>query len=427
MSSFTHFQTLLAGQKIHPALHFAETFATVGVLTSDNEVVIVSSDGHVLPASQFDSSWLLCPSVAYRGVATRWDASKRDAWVQGTPCPTLGQAVAWVRNVLLHYLELRRPEEASLVACWIVGTYFHRLFHAFPRLHFFGERGTGKSKLLQLAALLAFNGLFRISPTVAVLFRLIEPLRPTLCLDEVENLAGQNNKDLLAIINSGYKVGGVVDRVSAAEDRHIETFEVYSPLALAGISGLNQVTEDRCITLILDRGQDPDMLNREIDSEHPYFSDIRHTCYCRTLSEFQRVREAKDTLALPSWLVGRQRELYRPLLTLAALADSDGDWTIQKDVLLVAQSELSQRGGMALESECLLNTLHGLLGNQNAQAVRPMELVLHLEAALHRRLTPERIGRSLTRFGFEKKRDSAGTSYLITRLRLDVLMGTPSP
>src|SRR5207249_4379217 len=81
--------------------------------------------------------------------------------------------------------------------------------------------------------------------------------------------------DVLAIVNSGYKAGASVPRCEGKEQKRVESFAVYAPLALAAIRNVNPTTEDRCIPLILQRGTDRHRLNAEVDSKTPAFARIR--------------------------------------------------------------------------------------------------------------------------------------------------------
>jgi hypothetical protein len=199
--------------------------------------------------------------------------------------------------------------------------YFFPLFPTFPRLNLYGERGTGKSKLLQIIACLAFNGFHRISPTPTILFRLSGPLRPTFCLDEMEGLAKHDSQEIFAILNAGYKMGGAIDRTEGeAGNRQVVMYPVYAPIAPAGISGLNATTTDRAITLSMGRGKDLAKLNRHLSLEDLTFTGLRAGCYRLALTRFSDVRQAWAGLNLPTWLVARHQELDAPLLTIGTLA-----------------------------------------------------------------------------------------------------------
>jgi hypothetical protein len=77
---------------------------------------------------------------------------------------SFGEIADRLRTLFEKYVEFHRSEDAATVVCWIVGTYFFPLFATFPRLNIHGEKGTGKSKLIHLISLLAFNGLWLVAP-----------------------------------------------------------------------------------------------------------------------------------------------------------------------------------------------------------------------------------------------------------------------
>ena len=88
----------------------------------------------------------------------------------------------------------------------------------------------------------AFNASLCVSATPAVLFRLIEETRPTLLVDEAEALDTDN--------------------------RRVEFFDMFTPIALAGIRGLHATTEDRCIALVMPRGADRARVNASEAGRH---------------------------------------------------------------------------------------------------------------------------------------------------------------
>ena len=294
-------------QKTQPALDFQANSAQVGIYDFNQRGWIVDSSGqqHSMDELQKRESFIVAPYF-YDGVVGRWEEGNLQDFVTKPEGPTFGAVLHEMMGLIDHYLDLQRPQESGLVACWVVGTYFFPLFSAFPRLSFHGKRETGKSKLSQLIARLAFNGLHRISPTPATLFRLIGPLRPTFCLDEMEKLGKADQQDILSIINAGYKDRGVVDRTEGdANNRRVVSFPVYTPMVLAGITGVNGTTADRAITVNTRRGKDKDKLNRELPlmSEDAICPRLRAGCYRLALTQFRAVRQTRQELKLPDWLV----------------------------------------------------------------------------------------------------------------------------
>src|SRR5262245_53163492 len=210
-------------QPIHPALDFTSDTAYVGVYDDKRELWLIAASGTGRQKLKSDTL-TVCPRPCVAPpseLVGRWKPTDWDAFVADGAAPSIGDTLTRVRDVLGGHVEFPQPEDASLVALWILGTYFHRSsFLTYPRLNLHGEKGSGKSKLLRLIQQLAFNGMMRLAPTPAVLFRRIEELRPTLCLDEMENL-GDDRATIVSIINSGYKLGGAIDRTEERNGQRV--------------------------------------------------------------------------------------------------------------------------------------------------------------------------------------------------------------
>ena len=108
-------------------------------------------------------------------------------------------------------------------------------------------------------------------------------------------------------------------RVEGDRARRVEFFDVFTPMALAGIRGLHATTEDRCLPLVMQRGTDRARVNAEVNPEAPALARIRDGCYRLLLTR----SAALAAVPLPAWLNARARELWRPLLALAHVADQE--------------------------------------------------------------------------------------------------------
>jgi len=164
-------------------------------------------------------------------------------------------------DLLKEYCDLKE-ESYNLVALWILGTYFHDRFPSFPYLFFNAMRGSGKSRLMSLVTSLAKDGEMLNSMTEAVLFR----TSGTLGIDEFEGVERKGAENLRELLNSCYKKGIKVKRmrkkrVFDGETQVAEEFEVYRPICLANIYGMENVLEDRCITLILEKSSKKEIIN----------------------------------------------------------------------------------------------------------------------------------------------------------------------
>jgi len=147
-----------------------------------------------------------------------------------------------------------KEEYYNLIALWIIGTHFHKRFETYPYLFLNAMRGSGKTRLLKLIKLLSKEGQMLNSLTEAVLFR----TTGTLCIDEFEGVNRQGNENLRELLNSAYKKGTSVKRMKQKKTENgteqvVEEFEVYRPICLANITGMESVLGDRCLTLIIEK------------------------------------------------------------------------------------------------------------------------------------------------------------------------------
>ncbi|WP_137875252.1 DUF3631 domain-containing protein [Rhodococcus sp. Q] len=138
---------------------------------------------------------------------------------------------------------------APTYALWIAHTHASDSFYVTPRIIFSSpEPGSGKTRDLELGALLAHNSKMTISATTAALYRRISAsvdegqLPPTIFFDEVDAIFGRvaapQVEDLRALLNAGYKRGATVDRCEGdSKNMKVREFPVFAPVALAGLAG----------------------------------------------------------------------------------------------------------------------------------------------------------------------------------------------
>jgi len=174
----------------------------------------------------------------------------------------LGEAYETVIGILKKYLDIRE-EYYPLVTIWIIGTYIHNEFETYPYLFINAMRGSGKTRFLRLIEALSHNGELVSSLKEAVLFR--DCKGKTLLIDEFESIMSKENQSLRELLNAGYKKGNKVKRMKRVrkegkEDYEVETFDVYVPICMANIWGVEEVLADRCVTMILEKSNNPSIL-----------------------------------------------------------------------------------------------------------------------------------------------------------------------
>jgi len=152
------------------------------------------------------------------------------------------------------------------VSVWITATHAFDSFQYFPYLAILSAvKGCGKTRLLQVLECLCHNPSRYTFPSAAVLYRTIQDRKPTLLLDEVENLSNPRSevaKDIRAILNAGFEAGGKVPRCGGKRFDKIEDFSVYCPKAFAAIGNLPDTIADRSIVIHMQRQRRSEAVER---------------------------------------------------------------------------------------------------------------------------------------------------------------------
>jgi len=213
--------------------------------------------------------------------------------------PTLEEIFNKIKDELKYYIELPGEDEYDFLSLWAIGTYFFPLFNSYPYVFLNGVKRSGKSKLLRFMECICFNAKNALSMTSATLFRLIQNSRCSLFIDEVEKLPKKDIGDFRSMLLAGYKKGARVPRASEMKNKkvfQVEEFDVYSPKMLANIAGIEDVLEDRCITIIMLRAKNKAIANREIDFEDEKWQNIRDELYVYLLKHWTDVKRNYDML-----------------------------------------------------------------------------------------------------------------------------------
>ena len=218
--------------------------------------------------------------------------------------------------------------QSTVIALWIAHTHTVDAAETTPYLVVTSPtKRSGKSRLLEVLALLVRTPLRAAGASEAALFRSIggeEP--PTLLMDEVDAIFGpkaREHEDIRALLNAGYARGTPVLRcVGEGSKMRVEKFEVFCPKALAGIGQLPDTITDRSL---------PIRLKRRARSEHVERLRARQVRFEATPLREQleswgaeQVGGLADARPLmPDELDDRAQDACEPLLAIADLAGED--------------------------------------------------------------------------------------------------------
>jgi len=171
-----------------------------------------------------------------------------------------GELFAKVYKFLSRFVAY--PSEHAHVAhvLWIAHTHCMAAWESTPRLAALSpEPASGKTRLLEITALLVPNPVEAINVSVAYLFRKVggEDGPPTILFDEIDTVFGpraKENEETRALLNAGHRKGAVAGRC-VAKGKTVETEEIpaYCAVALAGLGWLPDTLLSRSVIIRMRR------------------------------------------------------------------------------------------------------------------------------------------------------------------------------
>jgi hypothetical protein len=255
-----------------------------------------------------------------RNFCSRLSVSGVKRLIDGATCASCETCVPTQRieQELRKYIDLSNPYEYTLIPLWIIGTYLQPIWHSYPYLAISGVTNTGKTKLLTFIKQVAFNGILSVSVTTSNLFRIINDTKCTFLIDEAARLSlPERYQDIREILLAGYKKGEAVYRTEEIKGRYIPMkFEVFSPKSIVTYKGLEEVLNNRSISIVMLRSTNKDILNREIDETDPIWDNLRNCLYAFVLKNWREIKKLYDNHPRISFIEGRNWELWKPLVIL---------------------------------------------------------------------------------------------------------------
>jgi hypothetical protein len=251
------------------------------------------------------------------------------------------EALSDVLDRIVGYLDkflwFQSGHQYNAVALWIVTTYIIESLDAIGMLWMTSPtRECGKSLCLDLLEQLCHSPKASVSMSNSVLFHLAAD-RHTLLFDEIDNVfARGGDEEQRALINAAYRRGRTAMRMGGPpRDLRVQEFDVFCPIALAGIGDLPDTVASRCI---------PIRMQRKPRSIRKARFRLR---FERANGELEALRTNIDTAVaplaeeignlwppLPDELGDRQQEIWEPMLAIADMAGDD--WGIRARQAAVA-------------------------------------------------------------------------------------------
>jgi hypothetical protein len=276
----------------------------------------------------------LHPTPADPSVSTpaAWSRDARRVWLAGAPAPDPAALFRELCEAVAYYLEFP-PDSAegtvATLALWVMLTYGYPAWAAVPYLYVGGPMGSGKTRLFDVVAELAFRVLASSNMTGPALFRTLHDRGGVLLYDEAERLRQSTPEvqELLSMLLAGYKRGGKATRLEAVGDTYrTVAFDVFGPKAIACIQGLPPPLASRSIPVMMFRaGPGSPKPKLRVDADAGRWQRLRDDLHALALEAGPTWLElSRQTDVCPEGIGSRDYELWQPLLALAAWVESCG-------------------------------------------------------------------------------------------------------
>jgi Protein of unknown function (DUF3631) len=234
-----------------------------------------------------------------------------------------------VAAMLARYIAFPSPAARDAVTLWAAHCHAVAAFESTPRLALLSpEKGSGKTRTLEVLELLVPRPMHAVNATAAALFRAVEAHQPTLLFDEADTYFGPmargEHEELRGLVNAGHRKGAVAYRCVGEPARmEVKAFPAYCAVAIAGIGDLPPTILDRAVLI---------RMRRRAPGEH--IEPFRRRKAAKVCDELRDalagwMKAHADQLGdaepeMPAGLVDRPADVWEALLAIADAAG--GDW-----------------------------------------------------------------------------------------------------
>jgi len=208
--------------------------------------------------------------------------------------------------------------------CWSIATYWNEVFGVMPILELIGVSGSGKTRFATALCFIAKKGLGIADPTDSNITRIIDGFKPTLLIDDWDEVMRSQKRIAHSILKHVYKQGVLVPRMTQLGKRFF--VDMFSPYAPVIITTCEPITEPqlqrRIIEIQCEKSTKQFQVITELNSYfYAYFKDERNKLYELMFVLLPKIFETFKTLEIN--LPPPYSEIWGPILTVAKLVGDD--------------------------------------------------------------------------------------------------------
>jgi hypothetical protein len=218
---------------------------------------------------------------------------------------------------------------SRLVACYILATWFLDAFTVIGYLWPNGDKGTGKTQLLNVVADLSYLGQLILAGCSFASLRDLADYGACLGFDDAENLSNKNtDPDKRTLLLAGNRKGNTVpfkqEQGGKWVTRYINTF---CPRLFSATRLPDDILESRSIVIPLIRTNDRTRANSDVLEYSLWPHDMRRLIddlWALTLDNIRELPRYERIVNERAMLLGRNLEPWRAILAVAAWLEDKG-------------------------------------------------------------------------------------------------------
>ena len=255
------------------------------------------------------------------------DNSALDAQVVAHDLDQGERMIRRVYDFLGRFVSYPSTEARDAHALWILHSHLMDRWDSTPRLAFLSpEPMSGKSRALEITALLVPNPILSVNATPAYLFRKISSPDglPTILFDEIDTVFGpkaKDNEEIRGVLNAGHHKGASSGRC-VIRGKAVETEELpaYCAVAIAGLGWLPDTILTRSIIIRMRRRAPNEAVEPFRRRIHPK----QAAPICEAVEAWARTIGDITWPELPEEIQDRDADVWESLIAIADLIG--GEW-----------------------------------------------------------------------------------------------------
>lgn len=240
-----------------------------------------------------------------------------------TDFTTLKECLDLLIQEAKKYIVFQHEEEYLLLASYCLGTYCFPIFDYFPILHFYAERGSGKTISALFLEKLGYNSFYTINMTKSALSRSLNNRKGCVIIDEKENI--NDNEELRLVLNGCFRKGGteVLSEKIGDKWENLE-LDLYCPVVICSISPIFGATQERMIVINLKRSKTKTKAIEKLISKKA--ETIREQLAKSVLMNWKQIQEEYNRKGYSeefTHLTNRTLDIWKPLLSILRCVSED--------------------------------------------------------------------------------------------------------